>query len=1190
MPMTLSRRTLAALVGSFLLAGLVVVSSFWAFTQMKDAARSRQLTYRVILEGEALKETLLNAETGQRGYLLTGNDAFLEPYAGTRDRVQAHLQQLRGQSISGASKKHLEVLAPLIEAKLDHMAQLVGVGRNQGVVAAGALVATGKGKGLMDDIRAELAQLNQGEAATLARIDRTLQVRMTRLFAVIVSVSLLTLLVAGVFVFGVQRESQHRLRDLVHLETHRLLASQEATNVQLNRANDTLQESKEKLAVTLHSIGDGVIATDAQAHVNLLNPVAERLTGWTEAEALGRPVDEVFHIINQETRQPSILPIMDALNHGTVQGLANHTLLIARDGVERSIADSCAPIRGLDGQVIGAVLIFRNVTEEYAAEQALHDSHVLVQTVLQTVVDGIITFHATSGVITTLNPAAEAMFGYTAAELSGANLNRLIPELEGGRANGTLDFLCTTEEARLVGLGREVEGQRKNGQRFPLEIAISDMNIGGQHYFTSILRDVSARKQAEAALVKAGALQSAIFNSAHFSSIATDAKGIIQIFNVGAERMLGYTASEVINLKTPADISDTQEIIERAQVLSLDIGFTIKPGFEALVFKASRGIEDIYELTYVRKDGSRFPAIVSVTALRNEVGTIIGYLLIGTDNSARKRAEEELIKAGALQAAIFESENFSSIATDDKGVIQIFNVGAEEMLGYLAAEVMNKITPADLSDPQEVLDRAETLSLELSTPIAPGFEALAFKASRGIQDIYELTLVRKDGSRFPAVVSVTALRDQAGAVIGYLLIATDNGARKQIEAERELLDQALKDKNAELETAISVAEKANLAKSEFLSSMSHELRSPLNAILGFAQLMDSAPPPATPAQKASIERILHAGWYLLELINEILDLAVIESGRLSLSEEPVSLEEVFADCQALIEPQGQKRGIHLTFPTFATPIFVHADRVRLKQVLINLLTNAVKYNRPGGSVVVSCVVTEEGRIRISVLDTGQGLSQAQLRQLFQPFNRLGQERGTEEGTGIGLVMSKLLVEMMGGHLGVESSIGVGSTFWYDLRASIAPVLSDSKVITVAVLPVLVSDQAPRRTVLCVEDNPANLALIEQLIARRPDLRLISAADATIGIRLAQEHHPEVILMDINLPGISGHEALKILRMTPSTAHIPVLAISANAMVGDIQRGQEAGFFRYLPKPIIVKDFLAALDEAMVFAAQNPFKG
>ena len=316
---------------------------------------------------------------------------------------------------------------------------------------------------------------------------------------------------------------------------------------------------------------------------------------------------------------------------------------------------------------------------------------------------------------------------------------------------------------------------------------------------TALLNPAAEKKEKidrvgrEQTLLKTGALQKAILNSANFSSIATDARGVIQIFNVGAECMLGYAAADVINKITPADISDPLEVVARAHALSAELGTPIAPGFEALVFKASRGIEDIYELTYIRKNGSRFPAVVSVTALRDAHDAIIGYLLIGTDNTARKRAEAALLKAGALQRAILNSANFSSIATDARGVIQIFNVGAERMLGFAASDVINKITPADISDQQEMISRARALSAELGTPIAPGFEALVFKASRGIEDIYELTYICRDGSRLPAVVSVTALRDVQDAIIGYLLIGTDNTARKLIEAEQKQLGQRLRD-------------------------------------------------------------------------------------------------------------------------------------------------------------------------------------------------------------------------------------------------------------------------------------------------------------------------------------------------------------------------------------------------------------
>ena len=539
------------------------------------------------------------------------------------------------------------------------------------------------------------------------------------------------------------------------------------------------------------------------------------------------------------------------------------------------------------------------------------------------------------------------------------------------------------------------------------------------------------------------------------------------------------------------------------------------------------------------------------------------------DRTVDARQRNALLKTGALQNAILTSANFSIIATDEKGIIQLFNVGAERMLGYTAAEVVNRISPSDIHDPQEVSERARALSLELATPIAPGFEALAYKASREIEDVYELTYICKDASRFPAIVSITALRDDYGDIIGYLLIGTDNSVRKRVESE--------------LNAAMAAAEKANSAKSEFLSSMSHELRTPLNAILGFAQLLEGGSPLPTSAQKRSIDQILKAGWYLLELINEILDLALIESGRLTLSPEPIALIEVMLECRAMIEPQAQKRGVGMTFPQFEAPCFVEADRTRIKQVLINLLFNAIKYNVPGGSVVVEISPTGPENVRISVRNTGPGLTAEQLGQLFQPFNRLGQESGAEEGTGIGLVVAKKLIELMGGTIGADSTVGVGSVFWIELRMASAPQLAGNDDGRLARAQSQTPDGAAVRTLLYVEDNPANLDLVEQIISRRADLRMLGATEGSIGIEFARAYQPDVILMDINLPGISGIDAMRVLRADPSTAHIPIIALSANAVPRDIAKALDAGFFSYITKPIKVDLFMETLDVAMKHA-------
>jgi PAS domain S-box-containing protein len=665
-----------------------------------------------------------------------------------------------------------------------------------------------------------------------------------------------------------------------------------------------------------------------------------------------------------------------------------------------------------------------------------------------------------------------------------------------------------------------------------MEPGILDSDIVAARFVTEVRR--------EEALLKAGALQKAIFNSANFSSIATDAKGVIQIFNVGAERMLGYTAAEVMNKITPADISDPQEVIARAKALSLELGTPITPGFEALVFKASRGIEDIYELTYIRKDRSRFPAVVSVTALRDAQDIIIGYLLIGTDNTARKHAEEALLKAGALQRAIFNSANFSSIATDAKGVIQIFNVGAERMLGYTAAEVMNKITPADLHDPQEVIARAKALSLEFGTPIAPGFETLAFKASRGIEDIYELTKVRKDGTRFPAVISVTALRDAQDGIIGYLLIGTDNTARQQIEEERKKLDQRLRDQQfytrsliesnidalmttdpfgiitdvnkqmealtdctrdeligapfknyftdperAEAGIKLVLAEKkitnyeltactrdgkktevsynattfydrdrqlqgvfaaardvterkrfelslqeANRMKSEFLANMSHELRTPLNGIIGFTEfLIDEKPGPLKPKQKEYLGDVLNSARHLLQLINDVLDLAKVEAGKMELHPELFAVHRAVEEVAAVIKGITHKKHIGVSIDIGEGVGAVTLDQHKFKQVLYNLLSNAVKFSDDGGRVTICVRRMDSTYFEVQVRDSGIGIKPTDIGRLFTEFEQL--DSGTArrfEGTGLGLALTKKIVEFQGGRISVKSELGHGSVF------------------------------------------------------------------------------------------------------------------------------------------------------------------
>jgi PAS domain S-box-containing protein len=806
-----------------------------------------------------------------------------------------------------------------------------------------------------------------------------------------------------------------------------------------------------------------------------------------------------------------------------------------------------------------------------------------------------------------------------------------------------------------------------------------------------------ARNQAEEVLLKAGALQSAIFNSANFSSIATDAKGVIQIFNVGAERMLGYTAGEVMNKITPADISDPQELIARAKALSVELATPITPGFEALVFKASRGIEDIYELTYIRKDGSRFPAVVSVTALRDAQDVIIGYLLIGTE-----------LKAGALQSAIFNSANFSSIATDAKGVIQIFNVGAERMLGYTAGEVMNKITPADISDPRELIARAKALSVELATPITPGFEALVFKASRGIEDIYELTYIRKDGSRFPAVVSVTALRDAQDVIIGYLLIGTDNTARKLVEEEQKKSDQRLRDQQfytrslieanidaimttdpsgiitdvnkqmealtdctrdeligapfknyftdperaeaainrvlseksvtdyeltarardgkqtvvsynattfydrnrtlqgvfaaardvterkrveAELQQAKAAAESASRTKSDFLASMSHEIRTPMNAIMGIADLL--AKTALSPEQDKYVQIFRRAGDNLLNLINDILDLSKVEASQLELERTGFSLKDHLEKVTEMVAARAHEKGLSLVCEIAPNvPNDLIGDPTRLRQVLLNLLGNAIKFTQSGE---VSLRVAPDANpsvptaLRFTVSDTGIGIPAEKLGRVFERFTQADSSTTRRfGGSGLGLTISKRLVELMGGRIWAESKVQEGSVFAFAAPFEIwaAPHrLTDA--------PVGADSEPPLRElrILLAEDSPDNCTITMAYLENTP-YRVEIAETGAIACEKFKTGVYDLVLMDRQMPVMDGLTATRTIRAwerVNGRSPTPIVALTASALKGDRETCLAAGCTAFLTKPIKQEVLLQAINEHSM-VGPSPSKG
>jgi PAS domain S-box-containing protein len=674
------------------------------------------------------------------------------------------------------------------------------------------------------------------------------------------------------------------------------------------------------------------------------------------------------------------------------------------------------------------------------------------------------------------------------------------------------------------------------------------------------------------ALMNTGALQSAIFNSANFSSIATDARGVIQIFNVGAERMLGYTAAEVMNKVTPADISDPGEMIARARALSVELGTPISPGFEALVFKASRGIEDIYELTYIRKDKSRFPAVVSVTALRDAQDAIIGYLLIGTDNTARKQIEEERRKLDQrlrdqhfYTRSLIESNIDALMTTDPRGIITDVNKQMEALTGCTRDELIGAPFKTYFTDP----DRAEA-----------GINRVL---NEGKVTNYELTARAMDGTLTVVSYNATTFYDRGRSLQGVFAAARD-------VTELRRFERALQQTNAELE-------EASRMKSAFLANMSHELRTPLNAIMGFSEVLrDGLMGEMADQQRALIGNIFSSGQHLLALINDILDLSKVEAGKTTLDLEPVAVSSLFVNSLSIIGEKAAARRIRLGMNVAGALGSMQVDARKVKQIVYNLLSNAVKFTHEGGHVTLRASRVPRAQVgqssgawtarsfplasnafaeflEVSVTDSGIGISPEGLEHLFKPFSQVDSSLARRfEGTGLGLAMVKLLAELHGGAVGVESAVGEGSRFtvWLPLRAAVAEGVASVK-----------APPAPRgealagtRAALVIEDDFKSAELI-RLQLEAEGFTVLHAPSAEAALGLAEAQPLDLITLDILLPGMDGWEFLNRIQQVPTLARIPVVMISIAA---DRKRGLALGAAGILQKPVSRQELSEALLE------------
>lgn len=665
----------------------------------------------------------------------------------------------------------------------------------------------------------------------------------------------------------------------------------------------------------------------------------------------------------------------------------------------------------------------------------------------------------------------------------------------------------------------------------------------------------------------------AFLDSAFDPIICINTLGVIQSVNSSVKTQFGYDSSELLG--------------ENVKMLMPEPYFSEHDGYlQAYIKTGKRNIINmVREVTAQRKNGTTFPMELSVSeSIVNGKQSFLGII---RDISERKEVEEEAHKSQKAIESVHRERNLilnsageGIYGLDNEGMTTFVNPASCKMLGYTKDELMGK---------------GQHALIHHSYPDGKSYSKkechiyAAFKDGKVHQESEEV-FWRKDGSSFPVEYISQPIYDNGiikGAVVTFTDITERKVAEKELKSAYSELENRISERTLELNTAKEEAEQHNQAKSEFLSRMSHELRTPMNAILGFTQLMEeSTRDPLPKAHRNRTGQILKAGNHLLELINEVLDLASIESGKITVSLEPVCITGLAEEVLTVVRPMSEKLNITLINEiTRNKNIYVLADKTRLRQVLLNLLSNGIKYNRQEGSVTLSAYIEQGSQLRINILDTGMGIPEEKFNQLFSPFNRLGAENSEIEGTGIGMTISKKLIELMNGSIGVESTLGTGSTFYISLpvcqlqQGAIKP-----EKFSTADKNNNSSEDIRPFTLLYIEDNVSNLKLVEDILEDYTEINLLSSPDAELGLDIAIYQIPDLILMDINLPGMDGIEALRRLKNFEETHDIPIIAMSANAMKKDIDRTLTEGFKAYITKPIDIGKFRKTIEEELKLAA------
>lgn len=948
-----------------------------------------------------------------------------------------------------------------------------------------------------------------------------------------------------------QREAEERERQL--LAEHVARTEAEAAETRIRNI--------------LESISDGFVALDRTWRFVYVNTQAANLFGKPAEQLLGRNVWEIFPQLVGSRFQ-------EEYERAMAEGIPAHF------EAQSTVSGDWLQVHAYPGSDLLSVY-YRDITTQKEAEDRLRESEQRFRALTENSLDTV-TILAADGTIRYMSASVVRELGWTSEEIQGRSIFDFIHPDDQPGVLAQLQRLIEGEPQSMDTI--ELRFRHKDGSWRVLESLVQNhLDEPAVDGLVANSRDITERKAAEEALrTSEERFRLMVESVKDYAIILLDPDGRIVEWNPGAERVKGYAEQEILGEHFSLFYPEEDQARGKPRRM-LEIA----------------GREGHYEDEdwRVRKDGSHFWASVVITALRNEVGTLVGFAKITRDLTERREREARLQRQGEmvqlLQHVAVAANEAASVEEALRDTIEYVCAQAGFTAGHAyarAGDGSGELVPTGLwcleDDERLAVFRRATESGRLPRGVGLPGRVLISGRTEWMSDVTEDGhFLRKEAASHAGLRAGIAFPVLAGEEIVAVL---EFFSKDEISPDSFLLDamanigtqlgRVFERKQAEADVfrAKEEAERANLAKSEFLSRMSHELRTPMNAILGFAQLMEMEA--HTEDDRESVEQILRAGRHLLALIDEVLDIARIEAGRMTLSLEPVGIGGVLQETQDMVRQMAAEHRVRLRVESCER--HVQADQQRLKQVLLNLLSNAIKYNREGGSVTITCEERPQSRLRIAVADTGRGIAPEKLQRLFTPFDRLDAElEGMADGTGLGLSLSKGLVEAMGGTLGVQSIAGEGSTFWLDLPLAAAPMHEEESVDDASEAGAAETREV-ESTVLLIEDNLSNVRLIERVLTQRPGIRLLAAMQGRLGLELAEQHRPDLILLDVHLPDLRGDQVLEQLRRAAPLRDVPVVVISADATERQTRRLLDAGARDYLSKPLDVRRLLDVLDEAL----------